>query len=276
MFKSIQNLWDRLLGRHSPKTGDTDSPKPEVSPTPEGTDDEVREREDTTPQPSGEAPWLALARKEDGTCEAPGARNNPRVVAYFGDVGSKVVDDETAWCAAFAGAMLERCGIRSTRSLMAKSYVTYGTKCKPKMGAILVFNRGGDPRFGHVGFYVGEDHDSYFILGGNQWNSKTRRSEIVNVGAQPKSRLVACRWPPTVAKSRTVHGLATSAVGETMRQTADTIPADSAKMITDTGTQLTALGQVKWWFAAIGTVLLLVGLAYALYARLDDMKNKGR
>ena len=47
-----------------------------------------------------------LAQEEIGTVEwAKG--NNPKVLAYFKDAGHpEVSTDETAWCAAFVGAML--------------------------------------------------------------------------------------------------------------------------------------------------------------------------
>ena len=60
-------------------------------------------------------PWLAAAWRELGQTEIAGKGDNARIVGYFRDAGhSTIVDDETAWCAAFAGAMLERSGYRST------------------------------------------------------------------------------------------------------------------------------------------------------------------
>ena len=45
----------------------------------------------------------------------------------YADVGHPEIDnDEVAWCAAFLGACLERAGIGSTRSLMARSYLGWG------------------------------------------------------------------------------------------------------------------------------------------------------
>jgi hypothetical protein len=52
-------------------------------------------------------------------------------------------------------------------------------------GAVLVFKRPGG---GHVGFYVGEDATSYFVLGSNQADS-------VCIERISKDRCVALRWP---------------------------------------------------------------------------------
>lgn len=51
--------------------------------------------------------------------------------------------------------------------LWARNWVNFGTKVDTAMlGDILVFERGANS--GHVGIYVGEDKDSYHVLGGNQ------------------------------------------------------------------------------------------------------------
>src|SRR4029078_1160960 len=87
------------------------------------------------PQPSNptrsimEQPrWLAGAWAELGQREVGGAADNARIRAFFADVGSPgSVHDEVACCAAFVGACLERAGLASTRSLMARSYLRWGS-----------------------------------------------------------------------------------------------------------------------------------------------------
>lgn len=45
-----------------------------------------------------DARWLQNAWREFGQSERPGARENPRIVALFREVGhAKVVRDEVAW-----------------------------------------------------------------------------------------------------------------------------------------------------------------------------------
>jgi uncharacterized protein (TIGR02594 family) len=137
-----------------------------------------------------EARWLKEAWRALGETERAGRSENPRIVAFFRDVGHPdVVRDEVAWCAAYVGACLERSGISSTRSLLARSYLKWGTALtEPRIGAIAVLSRGSDPGKGHVGFWLGETDDSVVLLGGNQKNA-------VSVARYPKSRLLALRWP---------------------------------------------------------------------------------
>ncbi len=118
--------------------------------------------------------------------------HNPKVVQYFADVGhSWVQDDETAWCAAFVGAMLKKAGKPHTGKLNARSYLDYGEKIhldEAEQGDILIFTR-GDPSGwqGHVGFYTGQrTTTSVNVLGGNQGNQ-------VNIRSYPISRLLGVR-----------------------------------------------------------------------------------
>jgi len=140
--------------------------------------------------------WLELAWGDLGIAEAAGANSNPNVVRYYAEVGhAAVTDDEVAWCAAFLGACLERAGIRSTRSLMARSYLSWGEALsEPRPGAIAVLSRGFDPRLGHVGFLVGTTSNDVILLGGNQ-------GDAVRVQPFPRSRLLGLRWPSTAAAS---------------------------------------------------------------------------
>lgn len=141
-----------------------------------------------------DAPWLQQAWREFGQRERPGEAHNPRILALYRDAGhGEVAGDEVAWCAAFCGACLERAGIRSTRSLLARSYLGWGAAlAAPRIGAVAVLSRGTDPGQGHVGFWLGEAEDDVVLLGGNQGNA-------VSVARYPRSRLLALRWPGTEA-----------------------------------------------------------------------------
>lgn len=60
--------------------------------------------------------WLIEARKNLGIREMKGKQHAAEIVQYWKDIKrGGIKDDETPWCAAFTGAMLERAGIRSTR-----------------------------------------------------------------------------------------------------------------------------------------------------------------
>lgn len=132
-----------------------------------------------------------LAKTYEGTWEWKGSDHNPVVVGFFADVGhSWVQDDETAWCAAFVGSVLEKCGIRSTRKLNARSYLDFGTPINledAREGDIVIFSR-GDPNGwqGHVAFYVSHGTQYINVLGGNQSNQ-------VNIKPYSRSRLLDVR-----------------------------------------------------------------------------------
>lgn len=134
--------------------------------------------------------WLAEAWREYDQREIPGERHNKRIVAFFRELGHNPVDgDEVAWCAAFAGASLERAGFASTRSLQARSYTDWGEALPTeRFGAIVVLSRGRSAALGHVGFLVGWTADQLWLLGGNQGGR-------VSVEAFDRFRLVAMRWP---------------------------------------------------------------------------------
>ncbi|HEO9044216.1 TPA: TIGR02594 family protein [Enterobacter kobei] len=139
-----------------------------------------------------EPKWLTEARQYIGEREIKGPDHNPLIVQFWKDINrSGIKDDETPWCAAFAGAVLERTGIRSSRFESARSYLDWGDKLtSPALGCIVVFCRAGGG--GHVGFAVGQTPDgNLLVLGGNQ-------SDAVNIRQFPLSRVTGYRWPSGV------------------------------------------------------------------------------
>lgn len=135
-----------------------------------------------------EQKWIELARKFVGLSEVKGSQHEPEILQMWRDIKrGGIKDDETPWCAAFVGAMLERAGVKSSRFESAKSYLQWGQQLVlPVPGCIVVFTRQGG---GHVGFAVGRDKPgNLLILGGNQ-------SDAVNIRAFPVSRVSGYRWP---------------------------------------------------------------------------------
>jgi uncharacterized protein (TIGR02594 family) len=122
--------------------------------------------------------------------EIPGTKHNPAILDFFRDAGHpEVKDDETAWCAAFANAMLVRRGYAGTGSLAARSFLNLGEPLdRPVPGCIVVLTRGGSSWQGHVGFFVRWDGGSLILLGGNQRNA-------VNETPYLKSAVLGYRWP---------------------------------------------------------------------------------
>lgn len=146
-----------------------------------------------SPLPDNNPPWIDQGLKEIGVARFPAPNSNPKIVQYWKDMKwSGIKEDKTSWCAGYAGAMLERAGIKGSREVSsvpesAKSYLKWGQKLdKPAYGCIVVFDRQGG---GHVGFCVGVTPDGRLrILGGNQNSS-------VNISAFPTTNVLGYRWP---------------------------------------------------------------------------------
>jgi uncharacterized protein (TIGR02594 family) len=142
------------------------------------------------PEIQGEPVWLRRAKQEIGVTEVAGKQHSKRVLSYWELSKLPFRDDETPWCAGFVGAMLEDCGIKSTRSGMARSYQHWGQPCGPVTGAIVVFWRGSKSGgSGHVGFVTGKDQrGNLLVLGGNQ-------GDAVNIKPFSPDRVLGYRWP---------------------------------------------------------------------------------
>ncbi|WP_027390886.1 TIGR02594 family protein [Chrysiogenes arsenatis] len=133
-------------------------------------------------------PWIQNAQALIGLREIKGAQHAPEILQMWRDIKrGGIKDDETPWCAAFVGAMLERAGIVSSRFESARSYEKWGVAIPwPIYGCVVVFTRSGG---GHVGFCVGNTPSgNLLILGGNQ-------SDEVNVRVFTLDRVTAYRWP---------------------------------------------------------------------------------
>ena len=133
--------------------------------------------------------WLEIALKEIGQKEMAGTKANPRISLYHAITTLRATSDEVSWCSSFVCWVLEKAGVPSTRSAAARSFLTWGQAIKdPFIGCVVVISRGGDPTKGHVGFWVAENSEQVFILGGNQDNE-------VNVRGYDKKRVISYRAP---------------------------------------------------------------------------------
>lgn len=133
--------------------------------------------------------WITHARRLIGVKQLPGPRHEARIVRMWEAIKAPFRDDETAWCAAFVGSVLEEVGITSTRSAAARSYTQWGVACAQRLGAVVVFSRPPSTWSGHVGFLVGRDpRGRLMVLGGNQ-------GDAVNIAPFDTTRVLAYRWP---------------------------------------------------------------------------------
>ncbi len=104
---------------------------------------------------------------------------------------TKVDPVSIAWCAAFMNAVLKSSGYEGTNSLLARSFLSYGTVVKePQQGDIVVFTRGRSSGTGHVAFFDGYEYINNIryirAVGGNQ-------NKSVTVGLYPAHRLIGVR-----------------------------------------------------------------------------------
>lgn len=133
---------------------------------------------------------LIEAFKMYGVTEIPGAKDNPKVLALFDELGfdGSALKDETSWCAAFANTILKRAGKPYQKKLNARSFLDLGDQVfTPIPGDIVVLWRESRKSWkGHVGFYINESENYIYILGGNQGNQ-------VKISAYPKYRLLQYR-----------------------------------------------------------------------------------
>lgn len=139
----------------------------------------------------GDPAHLVAAFSMLGLKEIVGGEHEPEVVQFFADAGHGwVKDDETAWCAAFAHAMLGRAGIEGTGSLAARSYEKWGEPTNdPQRGDVVIFKRGNQGWQGHVAFFLRKVGTRIWVIGGNQSNA-------VTVASYSESSLLGYRRPP--------------------------------------------------------------------------------
>jgi len=132
---------------------------------------------------------LEIALSQYGIREIVGDTHNGDVLKYFEEIGhSWVHDDEMAWCSAFVNWCAMKAGHEYTGKLNARSWLDIGEYVEdPFMGCIVVLWRiKPDSPYGHVGFYIREDANYIYILGGNQKNR-------VQISAYSKSHFLGYR-----------------------------------------------------------------------------------
>jgi len=157
-------------------------------------DKQVREWSQDLGNSSNDA-LVATARRFSGMNETA---NRGSLQDFFKSNGINVDPKMTAWCAAFVNAVLATNGIAGTGSLSAKSFLGFGQEVKgePKVGDIVILNRGGNPSDGHVGFFQGFDAQGRVkVLGGNQKDGVNTqsfsRNDVVGVRRAPSQGDIA-------------------------------------------------------------------------------------
>lgn len=133
---------------------------------------------------------LVEALKLLGIKEVLGAGDNIKILQWAEALGLEKTyrKDDIPWCGLFVGYVCHIAGLSVVKDpLWARNWANFGTKQTVAMlGDILVFVRDGG---GHVAIYVGEDKNSYHVLGGNQ-------SDMVCITRIRKERCIAIRRTP--------------------------------------------------------------------------------
>jgi uncharacterized protein (TIGR02594 family) len=145
--------------------------------------------------------WLVIAEGELGVREISGPKHSGRILEYLktalnlGNWGRG--RDETPWCAVFVNWCLEQAGEVGTHHALAHSFVNWGHRSSPRLGAIIVIRnkRYHDPTVGsrrgfHVGFLIRETRYSFRILGGNQKDMVSYRNF-----SKRTYNVIDIRWP---------------------------------------------------------------------------------
>lgn len=145
-------------------------------------------------------PWLDYLSNHIGLKEIAGPKHNPLIVQWGREAGIDWWNnDEDAWCAVAVNGALVHCGYPSTRSALARSFTRYGTRlAKPVRGAIVVFPRGQNPLYGHVGIVESVNNNgTVTVINGNVSN-EVRRSVFRTASILPDG----IRWPPGAGAPR--------------------------------------------------------------------------
>jgi uncharacterized protein (TIGR02594 family) len=135
-----------------------------------------------------------------GITEDQEARLNQYIRGQLGNRVWPYSVKTTAWCAAFANAVLCELGVthentHTVKALKARAFLEVGiTVLEPEEGDVVVLKRNNNPELGHVGFYVSDyDEDQIVVFGGNQFNPDTGKSDQVNKRVYSKDRVLGYR-----------------------------------------------------------------------------------
>ena len=134
--------------------------------------------------------WLSIAHSEIGVTQAPLGQSNPRITEYHAGTNVQGYDDKVSWCSSFVHWCFAQAGIAGTGSALARSWLEWGEPLNaPVPGCVVVCYREHPASWkGHVGFYLHEDEEHVYLLGGNQL-------EQVREHFYPREAILGYRWP---------------------------------------------------------------------------------
>ena len=133
---------------------------------------------------------LEIANSYIGVKEVQGTKNNPIIIDWAKNLPLRYRlvyrNDEVSWCGLFVHQVMHEIGYKGpSKPLVARSWLKFGKPVtKPLPGDVIVLKRGTGWQ-GHVSFFVKEDKNYYYLLGGNQSNqvkiSKFSKSKVLGI-----------------------------------------------------------------------------------------------
>lgn len=148
------------------------------------------------PNSLSDAPWMNWMDAHEGWNESKNDKALAAFWKYTTYEAKTVIGRAFAWCAMTINAALFESGFTGNRSAAAKSFVTYGTACRPQFGAIIVIRHADGSH--HVSFFRGWVNESQHLVelfGGNQSNSIRRSIYNVSGNDRGHDEIIAVRWP---------------------------------------------------------------------------------
>lgn len=142
-----------------------------------------------------------------GIREGVGRLNNPVIIGWAKEIGiDDYLIDSIPWCGLFIGVVAYRAGKEVVHEpLWAANWLNFGVRVDEAMfGDVLVFKRPGG---NHVGLYIGESSDFYFVFGGNQ-------GDAVGIIMIEKSRLRGIRRPKYNIQPTNVRKILLNSIGD--------------------------------------------------------------
>lgn len=138
-------------------------------------------------------PHVAVALREVGVQEVPGAKSNPRIEEYHRATGLGPSKDDVPWCGSFVAFCMQEAGIayNAATAASARSWLNFGRKTPgPCAGAIAVDWRGDpDGWTGHVQIIIGKDYKGRVLaVSGN-------KGDRVQIHVYRADRLLGYRYP---------------------------------------------------------------------------------
>lgn len=213
--------------------------------------------------------WMQIAIGELGQKETD---PYSRVKNYFEIC--KVVPDPrgTPWCRYFVNYCLLKANWSVPLDGMARGLKSWGNeidKDKAQVGDLVILWRGthDDGVTGHVGFYIKEDAQYIYLLGGNQ-------GDAVTEAKFDKRKVLYIRRPRSMWKSKTSWaggGVSTGGIGTLV----DGLNAPTVEQAVEAkGLFEQVMQYFPNWKTMLGATILILGL-YIIYNRKKDNTEKG-